>query len=196
MEKLAPNINGKVRAWDVPGEDCPTKLWTPRTGFKTNQVMYDWASIVGQLLATANSAYRINGMLLEFADTAEPVTPPSFTRADGISYYDNLDGVSADYLRIPLVAATLTSTNSALFPSGNLLTFFAQTSATLTVGVHGLAFGSSYNSVVYGGALVAIVNPSDRTQDLVLSRFYFSSGDQQTKLATSQLGIEWTLELN
>ncbi len=169
----------------------------PITDWCKNLVMYDWAAAVTRLLATGDSRYRIAGMYLEYKNVADPgdvVTPPSFSRAGGISYYNALSGsADVDYLRVPLTAATTASNDRELFPDGNAITYFAQSQGV--VGVHGKAFSDANNSKIYGGALVAVPDLADRTQDIVFSRFYLPTNEQQVKLATSNIGLEWEVEL-
>jgi hypothetical protein len=40
------------------------------------------------------------------------------------------------------------------------------------------------------------VDPTDATQDKLFSCFYFDPANQQPKLATSQVGIEWEVTLS
>lgn len=195
---LPAKANNWARNTTINGSKLPG-LWTPKTEFKKNAVMYDWATIAGILLQTGNSAYKINGMYLEYqnvANAADPVTPPVFDRSDGVDYYNALSSSpDIDYVRVPVVAATLTSTDETLFPLGNLLSFFAQSQAATTTGVHGKDFSDTGISKIFGGALVAIPDVNDRTKDLVFSRFYVETAEQQAKLATSQIGLEWSIEL-
>lgn len=170
-------------------------LWTPAGPFSHNDTLYEWATIFGQLLLRQGLNFGIGGMYIEFENTAEPgdpVTPPIVTRdADqGIDYYDALAGSGVrDYLRVPLVAGTLTSSDPVNFPKGNVSTFFAQT--TGLVGVHGKTFSDVVNSVVFGAALVSFVDLADATQDLILSRLYKDSTEQIAKTPTIQVGVEW-----
>lgn len=172
--------------------------WKPKTLFEPNAFMYDWATIVGSLLMRKDIHYGIAGMYIEFENVAspgDPVSIPSFTRDEGVSYYNDLATSSdRDYLRVALTASSMDSTDLTKFPKGNRPTFFAQTSGV--VGVHGKPFSDANNSVVFGGALVSFLDPNDFTQDLVLSRFYTTVGSQQSKLATSQIGFEWRVTLN
>lgn len=196
VERLRGNshIRGLVRPYTViAGARVLRADWRP------NAVMYDWATIVATLLSQGNSAYRIGGMYLEYENvvTAETaVTAPTFDRSGGIAYYDSLaDSPDADYLRVPLVANTVDSTDTDLFPGGNRLTFYAQSQASVGVGTHGKPFNDAAISKVYGGALVAIPDQNDRTRDLVLSRFYLDEADQVVKPATGQIGLAWRLVL-
>jgi len=185
---------GRVRASkvDIQGKE---ELWTPSTDWKSNLVLYQWATITSQLLAVGSSNYRIAGMYLEFENVASPsttVTPPSFDRTRDITYYDDLVASSTrDYLRVPMTASPIGSQGTDL--SNNQTVFFARSSGTQ--GVHGKTFSDSVNSKIFGASLVAFVNNNDSTQDLLFSSFYFNTADQQIKLATSQVGIEWELTL-
>jgi hypothetical protein len=196
MEILLGNdaAKGRVRASkvDVRGRD---ELWTPATDWKSNLVLYQWATITSQLLAVGSSNYRIAGMYLEFENVASPgdtVSPPTFDRTRDITYYDDLAGSSnRDYLRVPLTASPIGTEGSGF--SNNQIVFFARSSGS--TGVHGKTFSDSVNSKIFGASLAAFVDSNDATQDLLFSSFYFDTADQQLKLATSQVGIEWELTL-
>lgn len=194
-EKL-PTARGRVRGLFVPAMAGPPRV---RTRWRNNLVLRSWGGIVGRLLSTGESKYKISGMYAEFVNVASPgdaAPVPAFDRDvdSAKAYFDGLSlSANRDYLRVPLVAATLASSDEIVFPDGNLLTFFAQTSGV--TGTHGKNFGEAYNSVVVGGALVAFPDQADGDQDLVLSRFYFEPDDQLPKLATGQVGLEWELEL-
>lgn len=173
--------------------------WLPVSMFRPNKIMYEWGAIVGRQLTQGTLEYKIGGMYIEFenvADPNDPVVAPSFGReeADGVEYYNGLSGSpNRDYLRVPLIAATMNTSDATKFPKGNVPTFFAQTSGV--VGVHGKPFSDVNNSKVFGAALVATIDEDDHTQDLVFSRFYMPSNEQQVKLSTSQIGIEWEVKL-
>lgn len=201
------SVSGRVRAYRVPltvssQAASHTRLlsgWKILTPWNCNDVLYEWGSIVGQLLTEGRREYRIGGMYIEFmnaGDPGDPVTPPSFTRdaGEGVDYFNSLaTDPDRDYMRVPLVAARLDTSDETNFPHGNMPTFFAQT--TGVTGVHGKPFSDVNNSIVYGGALVAFVDPNDATRDLVFSRFYLATEHQQAKLPTSQIGLEWELTL-
>lgn len=173
--------------------------WNPLTGFMHNDFLYEWGAIFGSLLCRKGLNYGIGGMYVEYENVGtpgDPVSAPAFTRdaEEGVDYYNGLSGsADRDYLRVPLVSAGLSSSDQTKFPKGNLATFFAQTSGV--AGVHGKPFSDANNSTVFGGALVAFVDEADHTRDLILSRFYVSTGKQQPKLSTSQVGFEWRLTL-
>jgi hypothetical protein len=160
--------------------------------------MYDWATVAGELLRGApdSKPYKIGGMFFEFENNSgAAVSPPSFDRNDGMSYYNGLlTSPNRDYLRVPLVASSLNSSDVALFPGGNQLGFFAQTEGV--TGVHGKTFSSAVQSRIFGGALVTFPDFGDATQDLVFSRFYFTETDEQLiKLVGSQIGFSWSVTL-
>ena len=175
-----------------PCSQFSNELWLPRGDFKSNEILYQWAEIASKLFTVGSSNYRIGGMYLEFENGTTPgsVTAPSFDRTRTVQYYDDLSGsASRDYLRVPLTASQILSEGTGL--TNNQILFFARSSGTS--GVHGKSF--STGSVVFGASLVAFVDDNDATQDLIFSSFYFDTADQQDKLATSQVGIEWELTL-
>lgn len=209
IRDVLPQPKGRVRkhlvfpgapsAYDMVRRKMLPPGFMPQGSFHDNLVLYEWGAIAGPLLARQGLQYGISGMYIEFENVAspgDPVTPPALSRdADqGVTYYNGLSGsLVRDYLRIPLTATTFDSSDSIKYPKGNRLTFFAQTSGV--VGVHGKTFADSSNSTVFGCALVAMLDEDDPTQDRVLSRFYFLTADQQPKLSTGQVGIEWELDL-
>lgn len=167
-----------------------------------NAVLLDWTTIVGTLLTQGKVNYRLSMMYIEFQNLSDPDDPadiPAFNADDpaaGIDYFNGLiDSADRDYLRVPLIAATLSSTDETRFPSpkGNLMTFFAQTQGV--VGTHGKSFSDVDNSKVVGGALISAPDSGDATQDLAYNRFYFDVGDQQVKLPTSQVGVTVEAEI-
>jgi hypothetical protein len=184
------NISGKVRAYNVTDDN-----WTAVTEYKNNLVLYQWAEIASKLLTTGDSRFRIGGLYLEFENTANPgdtVSLPAFNRSRNIEYYNELAGsATRDYLRVPLTASPVASAGTGL--SHNQITFFARSGGVS--GVHGKPFSYAANSVIIGASLVAFIDVTDATRDLLFSSFYFATEDQQQKLATSQVGIEWVLTL-
>lgn len=190
---------GRVRLYRAPDREGAALRWLPLTSWRRNDVLYEWGTAVGNLLLRRGVNYGIGGMYVEYENVAspgDPVSVPAFTRdADqGVEYYSGLALASdRDYLRVPLIAGVLNVSDEASFPKGNAPTFFAQTSGV--EGVHGKPFSDVDNSKVFGAALVAFVNADDPTQDLVLARFYTPVSEQQVKLASSQVGIEWELRL-
>ncbi len=198
MERLHGNsaATGRVKAYtvfDVGAENVSG--WQANTDFVRNLVVYQWATIVAKLLATGDSRYRVGGMYLEFENTDNPgdtVSPPTFDRTRSIGYYNSLSlSADRDYLRVPLTAATTASHGTGL--SDNQISFFARSSGV--AGVHGKSFSAASNSVIFGGSLVSFVDSADYSQDLIFSSWYFDTADQQQKLPSSQIGIEWEMTL-
>lgn len=200
-------VRGRVRAFEVgcleddfyvtavaPGLKLPG-IWVPKTLARPNLTAYEWASVVGSLLIRRGIQYAIGGMYLEFENVAAPGTPaviPTYDRSRNIDYYNALSG-TRDFLRVPLTAAILNTSDATRFPNGNQPLFFARSQGLQ--GVHGVPFDSAHNSVIYGAALVAQIDETDATQDLIHSAFYFAEAEQQPKLSTSQVGLEWELTL-
>jgi len=184
------NIIGKVRVYSVTDNS-----WTAVTEYNHNLVLYQWAEIASKLLTTGDSRFRIGGLYLEFANTVSPgdaVAMPSLDRSRNVEYYNALSGsATKDYLRVPLTASPISSQGTGL--SNNQITFFARSGGI--AGVHGKPFSYASNSVIIGASLVAFVDATDATRDLLFSSFYFAEEDQQQKTATSQVGIEWVLTL-
>jgi hypothetical protein len=185
-------VRGRVRASKVVDS-----IWTPATAWKHNDVLYSWGAIAARMLAQVGVNYRINGILFEYKNVADPsdtVSPPAFDRTGGINYYDGLSSSpDVDYLRVPIIASTLDSSDPTLFPDVNRMTFFAMSQGA--TGVNGKPFGPTHNSLVYGGALVSIVDLADKTQDIVFSRYYLEPDDQMLAMASASLGLEWQLSL-
>ncbi len=169
-------------------------VWAWAGDYAANLVMFDQAVVAAQLL-TGHPEFRVAAMYFEFqnvADADDPVTAPTYDRSGGLTYYDALaSSGDTDYLRVPIIASTVTSTDADKFPLGNLATFYGQTAGT--VGVHGKQFSDLVNSKVFGAALVATPNFNDATQDLIVSRFYFATNRQQVKLPSSQIAVAWPL---
>ena len=82
-------------------------------------------------------------------------------------------------------------------PSTVTTTFVAQSTGTTgSKTTSPVAFSDAVNSRVYGCALVAYPDFADKSQDLVLSRFYFDSTSQIDKSAGSNIGISWPITLS
>ena len=190
LKELIPAPSGRVRPFLAPSPDLA--LWRPLADWRPNTVLYEWGAIIGGFMATGDAAYRVSGMYIEFENAAPPISAPSYTRADGRAYYAGLESdPTRDYLRVPLIASPLSSSDEATYPKGNVNTFYAMTGGA--VGVGGRAFSSASASTVYGAALVPTVDPADRAKDLILSRFYFGAGSQLTKPPGLQLALGWEI---
>lgn len=185
MDKL-PFVNGTVSLYDIQND-----VWS-KISESSNQIQWSWGEIACRLFGDGNPAYKISAMYIEFENTALTPTTPSYSREEGVEYYENLSlSGTKDFLRVPLLAAPSKALASGYSNINfNRLTFLAQTSGTQ--GVHGKTFSDTVNSKVYGLALVATPAWSDRTQDLIFARKYYAAGDQVNKQASSQIGVSWT----
>lgn len=187
--------NGCRASGKVTGHYVENGVWRPATTKQSNLVMYDWAVAVSKLLSGSPDGknYKIGGMYLEFANNGGSTeTPPSFTRAGGVDYYNGL-GLSAtrDYLRVPVTALTGSNSDDEVYSGNNVVTVYAQTAGA--AGVHGKTFSEVNDSRIFGCALVAYPVFADATQDLVLARYYFPTDEQLDKLASQEIGITWAL---
>ena len=199
------NVRGTVhfwKIWDQPTVEHPKYksieyLWAQR-----NQLQYDWGTIAAQTIGLGKAEYRVRAMYIEYHNVAnvnDVVTPPTYARDVGISYYTGLSAVSnRDYLRVPLALTPTTTIGedySNYFSNpdlGNVLRFFAQTQGV--VGVHGRPFAAENNSKIIGAALVATPDFQDPTKDLVFSRTYLSTSPtnkQLLKPTGGQIGLTW-----
>ncbi len=200
------NMYGKVRIYQVQprfgmggpktGFHC-NEQWALQSEWNKNTIVYEWGAIATRLFALGDIRYRIGGMYLEFENVAspgDPVSIPTYNRTRDVEYYNNLAGSSTrDYLRVSMTANKISSSNEVLYPKGNQVTYLARSQGLQ--GVHGKAFSDSANSTLFGASLVAFIDGTDATQDLILSTFYLETENQQPKLSTSQVGLEWELTL-
>lgn len=193
IEKHISTPKGRVELFHI----AEGGIWTSlcRT---SNTVLYDWGFIAAKAIGQGDRSYRVNKMYIEFENVVAPgdaVAVPTFTRNEGLSYYNALSGTQ-DFLRIDindLPSITIDSGYEAYFTAGvtgNLLTFIAQSAGT--AGVLGNAtFSAANNSKIFGAALVASPVDADRTKDIVFSRTYFPVVNQVLKQASSQVGLSW-----
>jgi hypothetical protein len=164
-----------------------------------NLVLYSGADIMARLLG-GQSSYAVNTMYLEFKNLplpTDPIVNPSFTREDGIDYYNGLiSSLDTDFLRVPLVVNPNITSSGVLY-EGNQATFFGISEGS--VGFHGKTFGPSVNSAVYGAALIAAPDPLSQSEDLVFSRYYAGSPGWTDKIlaeAGFQIGVTWTIRFS
>lgn len=197
-------IRRKVRgifdlARDARG-DVKIFSFDPRTGVvhklleKQNLILYSGADVLAKLLAGQRTP--VNAMYMEFKNLAAPgdsITPPTFDREGGISYYNGLaTSPDTDFLRIPLTVNPTIESSDGVY-GGNQVVFFGVSEGT--AGFHGKSFLDTANSAVFGAALVAAPDLADQSQDLVFSRIY-SGIDKVLKVAGHQIGVTWTIRFN
>ncbi len=195
---VLPLINGVISVHQVSDIDQSSRHILTQS----NQIQYEWGAIAAECLR-GNRNFRISSLYIEFENVASPgnaVTVPTFGREEGRSYYQDLQDSSVrDFLRVPLTLQPTISIQSGREDyfeegvTGNVLTFTCQTQGT--AGFHGKAFNNSVNSKVFGVALVATPVFSDPSQDLIMARSYFSSGNQTLKDASHSVGITWNIIL-
>jgi len=195
LQEHTPPVHGRIGIYLVDQDG----LWIPKSKTR-NQIQYGWAHIVSQL-CRGNRQFRPSALYLEFENAvAGTITPPSFTRDEGIEYYSDLQySGTKDFLRVPLLqdpAISIADGYEDYFTdgvSGNVMTFYGMSSGGS--GVLGKAF-SAGTSTVYGAALVATPVFADRTQDVVFSRGYFDIASQVTQEASHQIGVTWEIALS
>ena len=162
---------------------------------KKNLILYGGADILSLLLAGQND-YRARTMYIEFqnlADPSDPITPPTFGRDGGASYYDGLiSSPDRDFIRIALSVSPSFASSGGDYQN-NVVTFFGQTAGTS--GFHGKSFGESANSAVFGAALVASPDTQDQSKDVVFSRVY-SGIDKILKQTGQEIGVTWSIRFN
>jgi hypothetical protein len=131
-----------------------------------------------------DNTHPINCIYIEFMNVALPgdtAAVPSATPAEGLEYYNNL-AADRDFIRAPIVGPSELSIASGFTPyfgdgEGNTLTLRAETAAV--AGELGRAFANASNSKIYGLALVAVSDWTDRSKDILIQRAYYSSGGEQ-----------------
>lgn len=172
--------------------------WTPLFE-KDNLLLYSWGFAVAKTLGVGDVTYKVSSAYLEYANVASPsdaVSVPSYTRADGLSYYNGL-AAGRDFLRVALTGTPTIDASPGYESyfisgvSGNRVTFVLQSAGT--AGVLGRPFSDANNSKACGIALVATPAPADRSQDVIVARGYFAVPDQPLKLAGSQIGVRWRI---
>jgi len=142
-------------------------------------IMAEGARILANMMIPGNEKFIPREMYVEFKNVVSPsdaVTVPSFAFTDGVDYYAGLSD-PLDYLRVPLGFLAPSASDDDYVD--NILSMIGNPGdGGQTVGVNGLSFSSGSNSKIYGGAVVAILNPNDRSQDLQLCRFYMQGAEQ------------------
>jgi len=141
-------ITGKVQASRVKGG-----IWTPTTTWQDNLVLYEWGTIVGNLLAGQpdGKPYAIGGMYLEYESNASgaAINPtPTFDRAGGVQaggYWESL-GTNRDYLRVKLDSTTVGSSVPLGATATVTITAFGELNSTDKVNLIATD-GTNYNFI-------------------------------------------------
>ena len=162
-------------------------------------LLASWGYAAAKALGDGGLQWRARKVYIEFENVVSPSNPvsvPAVAALDethGAAYYAGLSSsATRDYLRVDLLAAPLLGVADGYegyFPDGhgNVLRLFAQTAGV--VGFHGRTFSDAANSKVCGVALVVAPAELDQTQDVVIMRSYYSTGEQILKLPNSQIGV-------
>ena len=181
--------------WAVLGVTGEDGVFSPRS-LAYNDRAYSWGFIAARVLGFRDLSYIPAAAMVEYSN-AGTVSPPTIARADTIAYYATLAGSSSqDVLRVPLQV----SPNLGVIPGyeayfgpgqGNLLTYLIQTAGT--VGLYGKPYGHASGSTVYGIGLVATPVPADRSQDILFSRLYYTTGAQVAQPPTGQVSAQYSV---
>jgi len=135
-------------------------------------------------------------MYLQFTNAAT-YTPPSEDdiSRDGSLFHGSLPE-EHDILRVPLLALP-TSTASGGVYSSNCVSFIAATAGD--DGSPGLIDELPFTrglSLVVGGGVIAMPDPDDYTQDIVLSRGYLTEAGQLVRPdAPAEIAVRWQITI-
>ena len=149
-----------------------------------NQIQDGYATILPLLLA-GDPAGKVNTLYLEYknvADSSEEVAATAFQPSDDAVYYTTLNE-NRDYVRHHMIITPSPEEGAVTFKAllGN------------DTGEHGLPFGDTALSKIYGMALVAAKDPNDQTKDIVFAR---KAWDTQKVKTTDDIYIEWTIHFS
>lgn len=137
------------------------------------------------------------GVYFEFANVANSsitIPPAAIDLTEGVEYYTALGLTSdRDFLRVSTTMGSVSSTD-ADFPEGNTLNIVAQTAGDQ--GVFSRPYSNAANSLLYAAAVVIIVDPQDRTKDLLIYREHFPELEQQVKPVGSHQYVSLNIEFS
>jgi hypothetical protein len=109
---------GRISVADI---SLPPEKWLFNRPFSRNIFLYDSATIVAQLLRRdpEGKQWNLGTMYIEFENNGGAlVSVPTAARDEGKSYFDSLSLSSTrDYLRVPVIATKLESTDADLYPA-------------------------------------------------------------------------------
>lgn len=168
--------------------DNVTRLWTPMYTKERNTILYQGADIVGRLLAGYDE-YVPSTMYFQYQNTAGTPSTPSIARGDNVADFLGLTSTN-DFLRVPLEGVPSLQNSDDNYEANQVL-FFATTSGSVGE-AQGLAFSDAANSKVVSAAIVATPT-GDIEDDVIFARFNLDT--HITKLASSQIGIKWMVQV-
>jgi hypothetical protein len=191
---VTQQIRGRVRPeLYFPDRGC---VAPPGVGWRDNTLVATHKDLLARWARPSADGldYRLAVIYVEFENNGgASVTPPAYGDEDPAGYYAGLGGdPNRDYLRIVEVFHSITSTDEAAHPLGDVLTLLAITAGS--TGVHGKPFGSASQSRVYGGAVAAAPVPADPARDVFWSRAYFSNPVEQLSVPSGgQVTLRWPI---
>lgn len=189
----------------------------PNTGIfselidQKNLIVYGAADIMASLISGDHS-YKISHMYFEYINSPNGSTyvPPTITRNDGRSYFDNFTGVGTngeklDYIRVPIITSPKIFKSPAQSQeySGNAVYFNATSAAVGSVGaIAGESPSKRYfssngvdgPSSIYSVSLVSTPNAEHASQDKVFSKLNLST--PLTVLSGSNPTIYWSIRFS
>lgn len=180
---------GFVEVYGIPrGTETNLDRWRAsgeRLYSGPNQTVFSGIDLVVQILSGVLDGPGLNGMYLEFENTADPsaVVIPGIDNTKGVEYYRQLAS-PRDYLRVPLqLYGNLAASDSRY--KANKAHYLGNSGGAS--GVNGLAFSALAGSAVYGAALVKLGRtPAD---DIVYARSYMTVAKGVP--AEQQIGVSW-----
>jgi len=156
--------------------------------------LVDTSALCMSNLLLGDARYAVGAMYFEFRNLANPSddpAPPVFDKTVGIEYYMGLQySYDRDFIRVPVIASNQVSVTE----DGNYLVSYYAVTPGDDNGFWGKSFDALSNSVVYGGALVATVSPSQQSQDVLIARAY-PTGTKVAKVDGEQIAMTWSLEI-
>jgi hypothetical protein len=178
-------VKGTIELFDVQDG-----IWTPRVVI-SNNIMNTGYDAMARAFA-GDSNYVVNGMYIEYTNSTpvEPTIPVTRTT----SYYQNLSSPFG-YVRIRTLSQPIYTTSDASKYQSNVVTLLGVTDGTSQAGASIIDGTSQFISL----ALVSMPELGEVSTDTLVSAAAIKDGSGTfspiTKLANSQLGFKWSLEL-
>jgi len=178
-------VKGTIELFDVQDG-----IWTSRD-VVSNTILNTGYDAMTRAFA-GDSTYVVNGMYIEYTNTTpvEPTIPLTRTPA----YYQGLTSPFG-YVRIKTLSQPIYSTSNANKYISNVVTLLGVTDGTSEGGASIIDGTSQFISL----ALVAIPQLKENSYDTLVSAASIKNGSGTfapiTKLANSQLGFKWSLNL-
>lgn len=165
-----------------------------------NDLVVSAGHLVLQALANKDPTYGLSVMYVEFENVADAETAASIPTIDpeDLDYYSNLSSSpSRDFLRILLTedpATFMVDGYATILPETmpNGVIIYGST-GDATEGVNGKAFDAASFSKIAGLAIGAAPSVSDRTQDILYARAYYSEETQWLVQDNIQLRVSYRI---